>query len=255
MSALGPVIGVLFDRHGPQPLLMVGSFLHVFGLMMASISSQYYQFMLSQGVCSAFGVAAVFLSTIGCVSGWFDRRRGLAFGGLATGSSVGGVVLPIMLSKLIDSAGYAWAMRAGAFLIAALLSVANVFIRRRQGIPRRGQLSQKLMVKPFYELPFVLLLGGLSLVPFGHYTPINFLPTAAIRAGIAKPLANNLVAFFNGSRWVPVCGVPSLSLTVGVVSSVASCLVSLQTGWAGSTSSSRRRTWVVSSSLPCGSRV
>ncbi|UNI19036.1 hypothetical protein JDV02_005256 [Purpureocillium takamizusanense] len=202
MSALGPIIGSIFDRHGPQPLLMVGSLLHVVGLMMASISSRYYQFMLSQGVCSALGVAAIFLSTIGCVSGWFDRRRGLAFGVLATGSSVGGVVLPIMLSRLISSAGYAWAMRIGAFLIAALLSVANVFIRLRQGIPKRGQLNTRLMAKPFRELPFVLLLVGLSLVPFGHYTPISFLPTAAIRAGLAKPMANNLVAFFNGSSLV-----------------------------------------------------
>lgn len=37
-----------------------GSFLHVIGLMMASISTEYYQILLSQGVCSAIGAAAIF---------------------------------------------------------------------------------------------------------------------------------------------------------------------------------------------------
>lgn len=56
----GPVVGKLFDKYGPRYLIIVGTFLHVFGLMMASISTQYYQLLLSQGVCSAIGVAAIF---------------------------------------------------------------------------------------------------------------------------------------------------------------------------------------------------
>lgn len=53
-------MGVLYDKYGPKYLILVGSFLHVFGLMMASISTEYYQILLSQGVCSGIGVAAVF---------------------------------------------------------------------------------------------------------------------------------------------------------------------------------------------------
>lgn len=39
---------------------MAGTFFHVFGLMMASISTEYYQILLSQGVCSAIGASAIF---------------------------------------------------------------------------------------------------------------------------------------------------------------------------------------------------
>jgi MFS transporter, MCT family, aspergillic acid transporter len=53
-------MGVLYDKYGPHHLILVGSFMHVFGLMMASISNQYYQILLSQGVFSAIGVAAIF---------------------------------------------------------------------------------------------------------------------------------------------------------------------------------------------------
>jgi MCP family monocarboxylic acid transporter-like MFS transporter 10 len=38
-------------------------------------------------------------------------RRGLAFGILASGSSVGGTVLPIAVRKLIPILGFKWAMR------------------------------------------------------------------------------------------------------------------------------------------------
>jgi hypothetical protein len=34
--------------------------MHIFGLMMASISREYYQLLLSQGICSAIGAAAIF---------------------------------------------------------------------------------------------------------------------------------------------------------------------------------------------------
>lgn len=56
----GPIVGKIYDSNGPRNIILVGSFLHVFGLMMASISSTYYQVLLSQGVCSAIGVACIF---------------------------------------------------------------------------------------------------------------------------------------------------------------------------------------------------
>lgn len=214
MSVLGPLIGAVYDRHGMRLLLIVGSLMHVFGLMMASISSEYYQFLLSQGVCSAVGVAVCFLSAISAVTGFFDQRRGLAFGVLSTGSSLGGVVFPIMLSRLIKQVGYGWAMRSCAFMIFGLLGVANLTLRTRVSVVsgRRvdgGSIRSKIgggrkMWRPFREVPFLLLLGGLFLVPFGLYVPINYLPVASIGAGMTKDMSQNLVAIYNGARYVLV---------------------------------------------------
>jgi MFS family permease len=188
MSALGPVFGQLFDRYGPKYLLLIGSFLQVFGLVMASISTKYYQFLLSQGVCSALGVTAVSLSAIGCVSGWFNKKRGLAFGIMATGSSIGGIIFPILLNTLIDSVGYSWAMRTAAFIIAGMLVIANLTIRTHHP-PWLMNHSKEQLAKPFCELPYVALLSGLALVPFGLYTPIDYLPTSAIMTGTNEKLS------------------------------------------------------------------
>jgi hypothetical protein len=64
----GPFVGKIFDDYGPRSLLFVGAFLHVFGLMMVSISKKYYQFLLSQAVCSALGASMVFYPAFTCVS-------------------------------------------------------------------------------------------------------------------------------------------------------------------------------------------
>lgn len=199
---MGPLVGIIFDRYGPKPLLIVGSFLHVFGLMMASISTKYYQFLLSQGMCSAIGVACVYLSAVACVSGWFDKRSGLAFGAFATGSSLGGVVLPIMVTRLINTAGYGWAMRAGAFLIGGMCIIAICTVRRRSAIKAQTSFTAAQLKQPFKEIPFLFILGGLFLIPFGLYTPINYLPSVTVSSGMSQSLAQYLVSIYNGASLV-----------------------------------------------------
>lgn len=52
--------GKLTDQYGPRIPIAIGSFLHIFGLMMTSISTKYYQIFLSQSVVSAFGCSFLF---------------------------------------------------------------------------------------------------------------------------------------------------------------------------------------------------
>lgn len=67
MLAAGPLVGKIFDDYGPRHLLLVGTFFHVFGLMMTSLSKKYYQFLLSQALCSAIGASCVFYPAFTCV--------------------------------------------------------------------------------------------------------------------------------------------------------------------------------------------
>ena len=111
--------------------MLIGSFLHVFGLMMASISTKYYQFLLSQAVCSPIGASMIFYPAFSAVITWFHKKRALAIGIAASGSSLGGVILPIMVSRLVVEVGFGWTMRICAFLILGLLIVANLTVKSR----------------------------------------------------------------------------------------------------------------------------
>lgn len=89
--------------------------------MMTSLSSEYYQFILAQGICSPIGASMVFYPAMSTVATWFFRKRALAFGIMASGSSLGGVIFPIMVYRLIPEVGYAWTMRISGFLILGML--------------------------------------------------------------------------------------------------------------------------------------
>lgn len=98
MTFCGVIFGRLFDTYGPRWLLIIGTIVYVFGLMMVSLSKEYYQFFLAQGVVAAVGSSAVFNACMSSVVSWFFKRRAAAFGIMVSGSSLGGVVLPIMMN-------------------------------------------------------------------------------------------------------------------------------------------------------------
>jgi len=94
MQFAAPFCGKVFDGYGPRPLLLFGTVVHVFGLMMASLGKTYYQLFLAQALCSAIGAACLFYGGMNAVMTWFFKRRALATGIAASGSSLGGVIMP-----------------------------------------------------------------------------------------------------------------------------------------------------------------
>ncbi|OIW27880.1 MFS general substrate transporter [Coniochaeta ligniaria NRRL 30616] len=198
MMAMGPIVGKIYDSYGPRPLLIGGTFLHVFGLMMASISKTYYQFLLSQGVCSAIGVSMVFQPGINTIVTWFHLKRGAAYGILSTGSSIGGIIFPIMITRLIRQVGYGWAMRSGAFMILGLLIIANFTVTSRHP-PKPRPLSKEQMSKPLRERGFLILLAGMFTLSLGVFVPINYLQIQGLQAGMRPELAQYLIAILNAA--------------------------------------------------------
>ena len=76
--------------------------------MMLSISTQYWQIFLSQGLGLGMGMGIVFNLSVAVPSHHFQRRRASALGVTASGSSAGGICLPIMIRRLTPVLGFAW---------------------------------------------------------------------------------------------------------------------------------------------------
>lgn len=206
----------VFDYYGPKWLLIIGTFLHVFGLMMTSVSTEYYQFILAQGICSPLGASFVFYPASACTATWFDKRRALAFGIMSSGSSLGGIIFPTILSRLLPTVGFGWSVRICAFVILALLIVANLTVRSRvPPVPRRVTVND--YVGPFSEMPFVLLMLASFCGFFAMFVPINYIILEAQEDGVRRSLAGYLLTMLNAARSVginPVSGdVPRLWLT------------------------------------------
>ena len=94
LSGMAPLNGKIFDSYGSNSLIRIGSFLHIFGIMMLSLCTEYHQVFLAQSLCSGIGAAMVFHGATNAVSTWFRTRRGLALGLASSGASIGGVIMP-----------------------------------------------------------------------------------------------------------------------------------------------------------------
>ncbi|KAH7394620.1 major facilitator superfamily domain-containing protein [Pyrenochaeta sp. MPI-SDFR-AT-0127] len=195
----GPFVGKVFDDYGPRYLLPVGTVLHVFGLMMASISETYYQLLLSQGVCSAIGASTVFYPAITSVSTWFSKKRGAALGLVAAGSSLGGVIFLILVIRLIPQVGFGWAMRTCAFLILVLLVFANATVRSRLA-PAKRPFSAMAFIRPLKEPIFLLLTAAVFFFLWGMFIPFTFIVVAAQKHSMSARLANYLIPVLNAGR-------------------------------------------------------
>lgn len=192
----GTVFGRLFDSYGPKWLLWIGTFAYVFGLMMVSLSKDYYQFFLSQSVVAAIGSSAVFNAAMSSLVTWFFRRRAAAFGIMVSGSSMGGVVLPIMMDKMIKSVGFPWMMRTMAFIFLALLLIASVTVKSRLP-PRPKPFIFSEYISGFRELRFSITVFGLFLFMWGMFLPFNYVLLQAEAAGMSETLIPYLLPILN----------------------------------------------------------
>lgn len=108
--------------------------------MMVSLCTKYYQFILAQSISRATGVSILFFTGVTAASTWFLRHRALALGIVVAGSSIGGIIFRIIVSRLNQSVGFPWAIRTCAFLILALCIVANLTVKRGWSTPRSPRM-------------------------------------------------------------------------------------------------------------------
>lgn len=193
-----PWVGLWYDNFGPRLLLLVGTFLHVFGLMMTSLAKEYYQFFLAQSVCSALGAGMIFGPALACNQTWFWKKRGLASGISAAGSSLGGVIFPIVMGRMIDKTGFPWAIRTCAFTILALMIFANLTVKTRLP-PKKRKFDLMAFVRPFTEVPFLMLAVGMFLFYYALFMPIAFIVADAVEHGMSVELAQYLVSILNAA--------------------------------------------------------
>lgn len=86
---VGVFAGSLLDAGHLRLILVAGTFFEVFGLMMTSLSTKYWQILLSQAICTGLGSGLLGLTSVAVIPLYFSRKRMIATGIAATGSSLG----------------------------------------------------------------------------------------------------------------------------------------------------------------------
>jgi MFS family permease len=197
LMLVGVITGPLFDAGYFYVLVPVGTFLVVFGLMMTSLSTEYYQIMLAQGICVGIGTGCLFVPSVALLPQYFKKKRGLANGIAASGSSIGGVLYPIVFHQLQQEIGFPWATRVLGFLSLATCIVSICVMRLRF---RPQEKRALLQLSAFREIQYTLFCLASFLGFLGFYNFLVYVQPYAIETKIVDDnLGFYLVSILNAA--------------------------------------------------------
>ncbi|CEH14823.1 Monocarboxylate transporter [Ceraceosorus bombacis] len=191
---LGMPVGRVFDAYGPKRLVFCGTLVLSFALMMTSLATQYWHFILAQGFVGGVGCALMFYPAPSSIASYFLRRRGLAMGIAVTGSSAGGIIFPIALNNMfsIDTLGFGWSVRIVAFIILAFGLIAMRLMSSRA---LESKSEEKWTdISAFKEARYSLLCCRLLAAPLMDYVGnFNTLLPSTLLSGV-----------FCVAWWIPI---------------------------------------------------
>ena len=197
LLVVGVLTGPLFDMGYFRLLTAFGSFLVIFGIMMASLSTEFYQFFLAEGICMGLGFGCLFVPSVAITSTYFSTRRSFALGIVAAGSGVGGVIYPIVFRQLQPKIGFGWALRVMGFIALATLAVPNAVMRTRLKPAARRSI---FMARAFKEPPFLFFCIGVTIAFAGLYVPFWYMTSYARGVANTDPdFAFYLLSILNAS--------------------------------------------------------
>ncbi|KAL9119508.1 MAG: hypothetical protein Q9187_003936 [Circinaria calcarea] len=105
LLVIGTFSGRASDAGLVHEAVFAGTFLIVFGIFMTSLSTQYYQLFLSQGMCVGLGMGILYMPGLSVPASYFKDKKSLAVAIIASGAGSGGLVYPAMGQQLLPRIG------------------------------------------------------------------------------------------------------------------------------------------------------
>jgi MFS family permease len=117
-----PIAGILLDRLSVRRLFAAGIVLFALGLWLLGQSTTIFQYIVIFGMTMALvnALAGAMISSA-VVSRWFTESRGKALGVAATGTSVGGVLIPGLITFWLPDYGWRGTLENLAIMLMILV--------------------------------------------------------------------------------------------------------------------------------------
>ncbi|KAH9941439.1 MFS general substrate transporter [Amylocystis lapponica] len=191
----GLIFGRLFDMgHFKVPLACASALLIAATFLIAECT-EFWQFVLCQGLAVGIACGAIFGPVMGTIPHWFQKRLGLALGMMALGSSVGGTVFPIAVHNLIIQVGFKWTMRIMGFLLIFLLGMCNLAAERR--LPPKQNSGPFINLRSFRNPAYSIYTASSFVVFLGLYTVLTYIDVSAAFVGVPTNTAFYLLPIAN----------------------------------------------------------
>lgn len=177
--------------------MIFGWLVLAFGLMMTSMSSSFWQIMLSQAIAVGLAGGSLFIPSVAILPQYSKKKRALVNGIAASGSGIGGVVHPIMFRQLQLRIGFPWATRILAFVTFTTNFMSLILLRVRFKPKEKRALAQlSAFREPVYGLFCLSQFVGFS----GLYNLLVYIQPYAIDNSItSERLAFYLLLILNAA--------------------------------------------------------
>ena len=111
-----PVVSYILHRwhHTRRFSSAIGLIISTVALVTASFADTVWELILTQGLLYGIGGSLLYNPMIFYLDGWFDRRKGLAFGILWAGTGISGTVMPLIIDWVLQNYGLIITLRAWA---------------------------------------------------------------------------------------------------------------------------------------------
>ncbi len=196
MAASGLAWGLLVDRIGPRPVVLIGTILLGAGLALSSRATSLFEFQLYFGALVGVSISAILPPLMATVTRWFETQRSLAVSLVSVGFGMAPMTTSPFAAFLIGRMDWRSAMLVTAGLVLSLMLPAAFLIRKppsagEAGAPatedsadERGMTTSSAL----RSAPFLILAATNFCCCAAHSGPIFHTVSYAIACGVA-PLA------------------------------------------------------------------
>ncbi|KAI0118928.1 major facilitator superfamily domain-containing protein [Nemania sp. FL0031] len=191
----GAQTGPIFDAYPVRLLIIPGSIGIAASIFFFSVSTEFYQYLLSFGVLGGISASLLFNPSISAVGHWFYKRRAFATGVACTAGGIGGVVFPLIILYTAPRLGFGWALRIIGFICVAAGATASYLLRKR--LPPNKKAGASIDLTSLSSPRFAATALATFLVEFAVFIPYTYICSHAIHAGLDRQTAYLLNALLN----------------------------------------------------------
>lgn len=208
MFFCGIQTGPLVDSIGIKPVLLPGCLLWCTSLMITSMCTQHYQFILGFSILGGLASSLIYNPSYTVISQWFTSKRSVAISFVAVGGSFTGSFLPIVLSTLFEKVGYGWTIRILSFMFMGLSIIACTTMQSRtKSIETVKWKDVSIDLKCLKSPTFSWCVLGLVFSEWAYFLPSLYIVDNAKMLGFTNRDSNLLLVYFNiGSTFGRVGG-------------------------------------------------
>ncbi|ORX53124.1 MFS general substrate transporter [Hesseltinella vesiculosa] len=204
LRLMGPVAQWLAPKISQQGVLVLGCAMKALGMICAGFSREIYQLYICQGIIFGSGASFMYYTSQQIVvSGWFDGRKGIALGLIASGSGLGGLIIPFIMSPINNRLGPDWTFRILGFVCLAMDGMACLMIKEfpdqeRQSEKKNQKLREIIRLSVFKSGNYWLWMIASCITLLGYFNPFYFLPSyGRYYAGMTDNQGSLLVAIIS----------------------------------------------------------